>query len=145
MSRILKRKGLELTEENRAIRIKMEVRRAEESLKAATLLLESDLYDESISSAYYSIFHMTKAILITIGEDPATHQGLITLFTLNFIKSKIIESEYSDILIEAKEDRETSDYDAAKQFSKEDAKEKHESAIKFKNRILAYLNEKRCL
>ena len=85
------------------------------------------------------MFHFTKALLLTIQEEPSTHQGLISLFGLNFIKTSKIEREYNDMLIDAKESRESGDYDAARSFTKEEAIEKVENAEKFNQRILQYL------
>lgn len=87
-------------------RIMLEIDKANESLKGAQLLLKSELNDEAVSSAYYAMFHMAKALLLTIKEEPATHHGLITIFGLKFIKPKVIESVYNDMLIDAKESRE---------------------------------------
>lgn len=131
-----------MNDDNLKIRIKLEIEKADESLKGAQVLLGSKLYDEAVSSAYYAMFHMTKALLLTINEEPSTHHGLITLFGLNFIKPKIIEEIYNDMLIDAKESREAGDYDAARKFTKEEATEKVENASKFSERILSNLREK---
>jgi uncharacterized protein (UPF0332 family) len=120
-------------------RIDLEIKRAIESFESAKLLLKGELFDECVSSAYYAMFHFTKALLLTIQEEPSTHQGLISLFGLNFIKTSKIEREYNDMLIDAKESRESGDYDAARSFTKEEAIEKVENAEKFNQRILQYL------
>jgi uncharacterized protein (UPF0332 family) len=130
---------------NLKIRIKLEVDKAGESLKGAEVLLSSALYDEAVSSAYYAMFHMTKALLLSINEEPSTHHGLITLFGLHFVKPKLIEELYNDLLIDAKESREAGDYDASRKFTKEEAAEKAENAGNFNKRILTYLKEKACL
>lgn len=122
-------------------RIKLEIDKANESLSGAKVLFESELYDEAVSSAYYAMFHMAKALLLTINEEPSTHHGLITIFGLHFIKPKLIEAIYNDMLVDAKESRESGDYDAAKRFTSEEAKEKLENAIKFNKRISGYLKE----
>jgi uncharacterized protein (UPF0332 family) len=131
-----------LNNETLIIRIRLEVDRAKESFKAAELLFNAELFDESVSSAYYAIFHMAKALLLTIEEEPSTHHGLITVFGLRFIKPKIIESKYNDILVGAKEARESGDYDAAREFNKEEAGEQLLNAKDFHGRILEYLHQK---
>ena len=124
-------------------RIKLEIEKADESLKGSKILFNSALYDEAVSSAYYAMFHMTKALLLTINQEPSTHHGLIILFGLKFIKPKIIEETYNDMLIDAKEAREAGDYDAARKFTKEEAAEKTENADKFYSRISNYLKEQK--
>jgi len=123
-------------------RIKLEIDKAQESLKGSQVLLKANLYDEAVSSAYYAMFHMAKALLLTINEEPSTHHGLISIFGLKFIKPQIIEKEYNDMLIDAKESREAGDYDAARKFTKEESSEKVENASKFHARILNYLKDK---
>ena len=123
-------------------RIKLEIDKAEESLKGAKVLFDSSLFDEAVSSAYYAMFHMAKALVLTAGEEPSTHHGLITIFGLKFVKPNIIEPIYNDILVDAKESREAGDYDAAKKFTKDEAEEKVVNAGKFKERIFNYLKEK---
>ncbi|MFA4967155.1 MAG: HEPN domain-containing protein [Candidatus Margulisiibacteriota bacterium] len=134
-----------MNKENLKLRIKLEIEKSEESFKAAKVLFDSGLYDESVSSAYYSMFHMVKALLLTIEKEPSTHHGLVSLFGLNFIKPKLIEGSYNDLLIDAKESREAGDYDAARKFTKEEAFEKVENAEKFNKRILNYLKDKSCI
>lgn len=126
---------------NLKVAIKLEIEKAEESLKGAKVLFNSELFDETISSAYYAMFHMAKALLLTISEEPSTHHGLITLFGLKFVKPKIVEEIYNDMLIDAKESREAGDYDAARKFTRGEAAEKVENADKFTERISKYLKE----
>lgn len=134
-----------MNESNLKIMIKLESEKAAESLTGAKLLLNSKLFDEAVSSSYYAMFHLAKALLISIDKEPSTHHGLITLFGLEFVKPKIIEEIYNDLLIDAKEAREAGDYDAARKFTKEEAAEKVENAEKFSLRILKYLKEKNLL
>lgn len=131
-----------MNEANLKIAIKLEIEKAEESLKGAQVLFNSGLFDEAVSSAYYAMFHMAKALLLTVNEEPSTHHGLITLFGLKFVKPGVIEEIYNDMLIDAKESREAGDYDAARKFSQEEAEEKVKNAKKFSERISRYLKEK---
>lgn len=126
---------------NIKVRVRLEIEKSEESFKAAKLLLDTGLYDEAISSAYYAMFHMAKSVLLSVNEEPSTHHGLITLYGLHFIKPKLMEELYNDMLIDAKESREASDYDAARKFTKEEASEKVDNAMKFNQRISKYLKE----
>lgn len=134
--------ALKLDKEILKEKIRLELERGHESLKSAEVLLDEELLDESVSSAYYAMFHSVKALLHTIGEDPATHQGVITLFGLNFIKPGLIEKEYNDLFIEAKDDREDSDYDITRKFTGSEAEERVTSAKKLVSRINAYLTNK---
>jgi uncharacterized protein (UPF0332 family) len=102
-------------------RILAEMARSDESLKAAKNLLNDELFADSISRAYYAIFHAARAILLTKDVDPETHNGAISLFGLHFVKPGIIENKYGKIFNEAKDDRESSDYLVIRKFSKTEA------------------------
>ena len=123
-------------------KIRLELERSEEAFKGAKISLREELFDESVSSAYYSMFHAVKAVLLTLDLEPSTHQGVVILFGLHFIKPGIIEKEYNNLFIEAKDDREESDYNVTRKFTKKEAAEKLENTVKFKNRIYEYLKEK---
>lgn len=123
-------------------KIRLELERGAESLKSAGILFREELFDESVSSAYYAMFHSVKALLLTINEEPSTHQGVVTLFSLHFIKPHLIEEEYNDLFIEAKDDREDSDYDITRKFTKTEAEDKFSAAQKLVSRINNYLSEK---
>lgn len=123
-------------------KIRLELDRGNESLKSTEVNLREELFDESVSSAYYAMFHAVKAILLTINQEPSTHQGVVTLFGLHFIKPGLIEKEYNDLFIEAKDDREDSDYDVTRKFTRAEAEERLSTAQKLVSRIKEYLIQK---
>lgn len=53
-------------EMNRAEEIRAELERGYKSLKAAHILYEKDLYEDSLSRCYYSILHSAKAVLTAL-------------------------------------------------------------------------------
>lgn len=133
--------GFKLNKELLKEKISLELERGDESFKGAEVNLRAELFDESVSSAYYSMFHSIKAILLTLNLEPATHQGVITLFSLHFIKPGTIEKEYNDLFIEAKDDREDSDYDVTRKFTGPEAEERLAAAKKLNLRIKNYLSQ----
>ncbi len=52
---------------------------AEEKLKVAEKLFKSGDYEDAVSRAYYAVFHVTQALLLTEGERAETHKGVVTL------------------------------------------------------------------
>lgn len=121
------------------IKISLELKRSNESLKSAKVLVKEELYEDSISRAYYAIFHAAKAILLTIDVEPQTHEGAIRKFGHHFVKTGLIEKEIGRIFARAQKVREKSDYDVAKEFSEEDTNEWITMAEKFVRRIQEYL------
>jgi uncharacterized protein (UPF0332 family) len=83
-----------------------------EELDIAKLLLEKAHYRASISRSYYSMYYATQALLVSQNIDTSTHKGLIRLFSLHFVKTGKLSPEWSNILKEAYDLRQLSDYDA---------------------------------
>ena len=54
------------------------LKRAEKALQAAKNLYEDELYEDSVSRAYYAMYHAAKAALALEGSSPKTHSGLIS-------------------------------------------------------------------
>ena len=77
-----------MTEENVKIRINEELRVAKRRLEAAKLLFEKGMLEDAVNRAYYSFFHVTKAILNVLGYDARTHSVLISEFGLRIIKKR---------------------------------------------------------
>lgn len=59
------------------IRSKDEIKRAEEELEAAKILQDREFYYKSIVSAYYTVYHAAKALLLIKCVDPKTHEGIV--------------------------------------------------------------------
>ena len=121
--------------------VREEIKKAERSLKAAQKLIETDLADDAISRAYYAVFHSARAALKTKEIETTTHQGLVTQFALHLVKPGLLEAEYSDILRQEKEDRETGDYESFTSFGLDEAGKLVEKAEKFVTRIKKFLRD----
>lgn len=61
--------------------------KSKEKLRVAEQLLQTGAHEDAVSRAYYSAFHAAQAVLLTEGLTPATHQGLVNLFGLHFVKT----------------------------------------------------------
>lgn len=61
--------------EEGVLRAKEEMGRAAEELKAATVLHEKGFYFKAVASAYYSIYHAAKALLLIKGVDPKSQKA----------------------------------------------------------------------
>jgi hypothetical protein len=59
-------------------------------LAAANLLFENDFLQDAISRLYYFLLHNTRALLLTKGLEPKSHdEGALRLFGLHFVKEGI--------------------------------------------------------
>lgn len=130
-----------MTEENKNINIREEVKRADESIKAAHLLYENNLLNDAISRLYYFLLYNIRALLLTKGFEPKSHEGALRLFSLHFIKTGLFEIKSSHIFSKMMKYREEADYNPSFLFTKEDfinfIKESEELVAKINN----YLKE----
>ncbi|KAA0246288.1 MAG: HEPN domain-containing protein [Ignavibacteriales bacterium] len=91
--------------------IKSYINKAENKLSVAQKLYDSKDYEDSVSRAYYAVFHASQALLLTEGEKAETHKGVVTLFGLLFVKTGKFSKEFGKYLSNLKDDRESGDYE----------------------------------
>lgn len=91
-------------------------------LQAAERLYEDGFYDDSISRAYYAMYQVAIALLMTKDLTPKTHSGVLTMLSLHFVKTGIVKKKYFDMFAHAKEARENGDYEAFYMPTKEEAR-----------------------
>jgi uncharacterized protein (UPF0332 family) len=60
---------------------------AREALKAAELLVANGLARSSIDRSYYAAFHAASALLASRGIFPGSHDGVIAMLALHFVKA----------------------------------------------------------
>ncbi len=125
-----------MTEENKNINIREEMKRADQSIKAACLLYKNGFFNDAISRLYYFLLYNIRALLLTKGFEPKSHEGALRLFSLYFIKTSIFEIKSSHVFSKMMKYREEADYNPSYLFTKEDfiifSKESEELAAQIK-------------
>lgn len=90
-----------------------EVRKAISPLRAARLLLQEGFTDEAVSSSYYAMFHIARAMLIADNVSlPKTHAGLIAAFSERYVKSGPLSRDLGRYLNNLEDARLIADYTA---------------------------------
>lgn len=116
--------------------------KSDAKLKAARELLDrDDYYDDVVSRCYYAAYHAAQAVLLTEGLNAKTHQGLITLFGLHFVKTGKIAAHYGRLLSNLKDDREEGDYEVVSYIDQEMAVNALKEAQEFVSCIKEYLKK----
>jgi uncharacterized protein (UPF0332 family) len=62
------------------------IRKAEESLRAAQFLLQQEFNDFAASRAYYTMFYVASALLLSKGLSFSSHAGVISAFGQQFAR-----------------------------------------------------------
>jgi uncharacterized protein (UPF0332 family) len=97
-----------------------EMRRGDESLRSARLLVDEGLCVDAMSRCYYAVLHFARAMLLTREIVPKSHHGAFLLFSQQFVKPGDIPHEYGKILARQQKLREEADYATDSSFSRED-------------------------
>ena len=115
------------------------IHKAERSLKAASRLLEEGDFDFAVSRAYYSMFYMAEAVLLTKELSFSKHSGVISGFNQHFIKTGIFDYKYYEVLRLAFEQRNIGDYRFVQQVSEETVQKVKNDAGEFLEVTKKYL------
>lgn len=112
-----------IDKEEGVLRAKEEIARAAEELKAAAVLHEKGFYFKSVASAYYSLYHAAKALLLVKGVDPKSHEGVERMFSLYYIKTKEFDLAAGKAIGRLMKMREEADYYPEVPFTPEESQE----------------------
>jgi uncharacterized protein (UPF0332 family) len=107
------------------------IRKAKDSLKAARIMAEGELYDFAISRAYYTMFYVAQAFLLGEGKAYSKHSGVIAAFGKEFAKTGRVPKEFHSYLIEGFDRRNVGDYDIKSDVTNEETTEQIVRAEKF--------------
>ena len=115
--------------------------KAKEKLSAAIVMKENGMYADAINRSYYAIFHTMRALLALEMKDFKKHSGVISYFQQNYIKTKIFDIKYSEIVTSAFDIRNDSDYEDFFIISKEDVEMQIANAVLFIEAVEKYINK----
>ncbi|MBI3392997.1 MAG: HEPN domain-containing protein [Nitrospirae bacterium] len=126
-----------------AVKIDKLLEKSERNLRAAERLSEMGEHDDSISRAYYAMYHAALALLLTRGASPTTHAGVLVLLSKEFVRTGRLEKRYLEMISEAKELRESGDYEPFFTGSAKESRTVLKEARLFVDRVKELLTERR--
>ena len=100
------------------------------------LFKEKKLRD-AVSKSYYAFLEAARAALLTRGKTAKTHAGTLTLFEMEFGKTKIIPSRFIIFYRQILKDRMEADYEMLREFSKEEA----DKSIKMAEEFVSFIEK----
>jgi uncharacterized protein (UPF0332 family) len=115
--------------------------KAKDDLKWARDLYEQGGYRQSINRAYYAVFAIATAALLTQHITRKKHSGVESAFHQSLVKPGLIEPEYATIYRAAFKEREDADYADTTNFTRTQARQVLADAEKFVERLEKYLRE----
>jgi hypothetical protein len=126
-------------DEDTRILIKVRIESSNEDLATARELLDLKRYRAAVNRAYYAIFSITNAVLLTKKIERSKHAGVEAAFIQHFVKNGIFDNEYGRIFDFIRKKREESDYSAKIKIDEEIAKKAVNEAEKFIKELKQYL------
>ena len=111
-------------------------------LRTARRDLEAGDYASANNRAYYCIFHAMRAVLALTGEDYKKHSGVISHFSEQYLKTKLLPPELSKIISMASIIRNRSDYEDFYICSIADTKKLVTDAEQFLKTVTAFLEQR---
>ncbi|MEW5816216.1 MAG: HEPN domain-containing protein [Spirochaetota bacterium] len=97
------------------------MQKADESIRAAEILLNDGLFDFSASRSYYAMFYVAEAALLQKDLSFSKHSGVIAAFGKEYIKTGTLPVDLHESLLEAFSMRNKGDYGASHSVMKEEA------------------------
>ncbi len=119
---------------------KARLENAEDCLRDARLLADSDRCKALVNRTYYAVFHAMRAVLVLDEFDSKKHSGIIAEFRRNYIKTGIFDSELSAVISTLFLARSNSDYDDFYVIAKADAVQQLHDAERFVEAVKKYLD-----
>ena len=126
-----------MDEETRVL-IEVRLDRSQEDIETARELLDLGRYRAAVNRAYYAIFGISTALLLTKKIERSKHTGVESALIQHFVKTGVIETEYGKIYDYIRKKREESDYSARITVDDETAKRVVRDAEKFIVRLTEY-------
>ena len=111
--------------------VRLHLERADDCIKDAELLLSADRNFAAVGRGYYAMFHSATAALLHKGIKRHSHQGIISSFGREFIKTGQIEPRFHKYFTEAFDLRMESDYQPVVEITQGQAQKVVERAKEF--------------
>lgn len=130
-----------MTSEQRQILVQSETDRARHHLAQADEMLTLGHWDMAANRQYYSCYHAVQALFVSHEVSGATHKGMISQFSLHFVKTGIISVEYGSFLSRMMQLRMKADYNCYYDISKDEVQSLSELTHDFVETVLKFIKQ----
>lgn len=132
---------MKLNEEERKTVVGLQMEKAHRFLQQANEMCNQQFWDIASNRYYYACFHAVQALLIKYELVAHTHEGLLTMFGLHFVKTGKVESKLGAFLSRMEQLREKGDYNCYYNVTEEEIKTIIEPTNELIKRIEELLDE----
>lgn len=103
--------------------VKALLEKAKRSQKVAAKLFKDGDVDFAASRAYYSLFYIAEALLLSRGLSFSSHSAVIANFGKEFAKTGLLNAKFHHYLTESQDRRNIGDYSILAEVTKEQVRE----------------------
>lgn len=121
--------------------IKALLEKAKRSQRAAAKLFKDEDVDFAASRAYYSLFYIAEALLLSRGLSFSSHSAVIANFGKEFAKTGMLNPKFHHYLTESQDRRNIGDYSVIAQVTREEVQEMPAWAKEFIKAAENYLKQ----
>lgn len=132
-----------MTSEQRQILVQRESERARYHLIQADEMLSLGHWDLAANRQYYACYHAVQALFVSHVINGTTHKGMITQFSLHFVKPGIISTQLGSFLSRMMQLRQKADYNCFYSISEIEARSLSDPSHEFVETILRLVNRNR--
>ena len=120
---------------------KYRLNQARDCLIVAENNIKNGFFKDAQNRSYYCVFHSVRAVLALDLFDSKKHSGIISEFHKNYIKTGIFPKNFSSIIRDSFQDRNSSDYEDFYIVTEDDAVQHFNNAKNFHEAVIVYLNK----
>lgn len=131
---------MSMTDEERLTLVKLELAKAHETFEEIEILRNAKKWNGAANRVYYSVFHAVNALFINDGIQSTRHKASHALFSLNYIKTGKLPSDYGRLYNNLQTLREKSDYNCFYQVTEQDIADSVELVRQFINDVEKLIN-----
>lgn len=117
--------------------------KATRSLAAAKMLFDSGDFDFAVSRAYYAMFYIAEAALLSRGKTYSKHTAIINGFYHEFIATGLLPKQLHTNFHYAFDDRNISDYGFMETFPEKEAKKLLLNTKEFITEVIKMIKRKK--
>jgi uncharacterized protein (UPF0332 family) len=129
-----------MSSENIRNLVRFRLDQADAAVRATQVLLDQDLFRDAVNRSYYAMFYAVLALLVIKQIGTSKHQGAISVFDREFVRTGVFNRELSCWLHEAFEMRLDADYAEMVEVPEEDARRILSNAETFIVQMKNYLS-----
>jgi uncharacterized protein (UPF0332 family) len=130
-----------MTKENRKRNLSEELKRAEQVHAEFVLLFDNGHFNGAVSRLYYYLLRHRRALLLTKGLEPRSHEAALRLFGQHYVKEGTFPTEASHLFARLMKYREEVDDNPSYDFSAADAGALKEEVEGLARRVRSLLEE----